>query len=108
VYDEKIGEYAHAGGFLLATPTGELSHYFFGAVFEPVDLRLALVAASKGKLGGLRERFLLLCYHWNPSAGRYGLAILSGTRAAGLATVAAIAALVAGLLRRERRERRSA
>ncbi len=108
VYDEAIGEYAHAGGFLVVAPDGAITHYFFGAAFEPPDLRLALVDASRGKIGSLRDRFLLLCYHWNAAAGRYGNAIMGWTRALGLVTVATIAFVIARWVLRERLRRRTA
>ncbi len=100
VYDEAIGEYAHAGGFMIAQPTGILSHYFFGAAYEAPDVRLALVDASQGKIGTLKDRVLLLCYHWNAAAGRYGMAILGATRALGFVTVLIIAAWILRAFRR--------
>ena len=50
-WDEQREEYAHASGIMVATPQGRLSHYFFGVVYDPRDLRLGLVDASEGKIG---------------------------------------------------------
>ena len=66
MYDEKTGEYAHAGGIMVITPEGKLSHYFFGVEYSPRDLRLALVEAGDGKIGGPMETILLLCMTYNP------------------------------------------
>jgi protein SCO1/2 len=36
---------------MVATPSGRLSHYLYGVVYPPRDLRLALVEASAGRIG---------------------------------------------------------
>ena len=51
---------------------------------------------------------LLLCYHYDPSTGRYGFAIMAALRTGGLATVGLIVGFVLLSLRRERRARRAA
>lgn len=79
-YDGAIGQYAHPAGFVIATPDGRISRYFFGVRFAPSALRLALAEASNGKAGSLADRLLLLCYHYDPQAGRYNLAIMRGLR----------------------------
>jgi hypothetical protein len=47
----------------------------------------------------------MLCLQWDPTTGRYGLAILSALRIAGVLTALGIAAFVAVMLRRELRGR---
>jgi len=103
VYDEASGEYAHAGGMLVATSEGELSHYFYGVEFVPRDVRLALVESGDGKIGTLVDQVLMLCMHYDPTTGKYGLAIMNSLRALGALTVGAIAVFVLSMLRRERR-----
>jgi protein SCO1/2 len=49
---------------------------------------------------------LLLCYHYDPTTGAYGLAIMRTLRLAGVATVLGIVALVGGLMMQERRKRK--
>jgi protein SCO1/2 len=85
------------------TPQGVLSRYFYGLEHPPGDVRLALVESSGGRIGSLVDQVLLLCYHYDPTTGRYGLAIMSTLRALGLLTVAGIAGFVAWMVRRARR-----
>jgi protein SCO1/2 len=101
-YDAQSGEYAHASGFVVATPQGQLSRYLFGVEYITRDLRLALVEASRGRVGNLIDQVLLLCYHYDPATGRYGFAIVSAVRAAGILTVALIVGFVVRSLLRER------
>ena len=58
-----------------------VSRYLGGIDYSPRDLRLALVEASDGKIGTAADQVLLLCYMYDPTVGKYGLAIM--TRDAG-------------------------
>jgi len=102
-YDEQTGQYAHAAGIVALTPKGHISRYFYGVEFAPRDLRMALVEASAGKLGSATDHVLLYCYAYDPTTGKYGLAIMNLIRAAGVLTVTALAAGVGMLLWHERR-----
>jgi protein SCO1 len=100
------GDYAHASGVLVLTPDGRLSRYFPGVNYEPRDLRLGIVEASQGRIGSVVDRFLLLCYEYDPATGTYGLLIHRTLQLAGAATVAALGGFIFVMLRRERREKR--
>jgi protein SCO1/2 len=105
-WDEKFNQYAHAAGLMVLTPTGKLSRYFYGVDYSSKDLRLALVEASEGKIGSPVEQALLYCFTYDPSTGKYSLAILRLLRAAGVITVLAIASFVAVSLWRDRNRRK--
>jgi protein SCO1/2 len=102
VYDPASNEYAHASGFFVLTPKGVLSRYFYGLEHSASDLRLALVESSEEKIGSLVDQVLLLCFHYDPTTGRYGFAILNAIRALGLLTIAGIATFLFVLSRRAR------
>jgi protein SCO1/2 len=51
-------------------------------------VRLGLVEASQGEIGSPVDELLLLCLHYDPTNGKYGLAILNLVRAGGLLTIA--------------------
>lgn len=70
-YDPALNQYAHAAGIVLLTPEGKISRYLFGVEYRPRDLRLGLVQASQGSIGGITDQVLLLCYHYNPVSGKY-------------------------------------
>jgi len=105
VWDERSQQFAHASAIMVATPEGKLSHYFYGIEYPPKELRLALVEASGGKVGSPVDQLILYCYHYDPTAGRYGPAIMNIMRAAGVATVFGVVALVLALRRRRDGER---
>jgi protein SCO1/2 len=102
-YDASVEQFAHASGVAVLTGKGSISKYFYGIEYSPRDLRLALVEASAGEIGTWMDQALLLCYHYDPMTGTYGIVILTIIRALGILTVLAIAGLLFALLRRERR-----
>ena len=101
-WDEQTGQFAHASGIMVLTPTGKLSRYFYDVKYSPRDLRLGLVEASEGRVGSPVDQVLLYCFHYDPREGKYGPAVMNFVRAGGVLTVLAIVAFVGVLWRRER------
>ena len=107
-WDEKTNQFIHASGIMIATQDGKLARYFYGIEYGPRDLRLGLVEASAGKIGGPVDQLLLYCYHYDPASGKYGAVVMNMIRLGGALTVIAIIAMfvvfrVRGLsVRRER------
>jgi len=103
-WDERIGQFAHASAIYVATPDGRLSRYFFGIEYAPRDLRLALVEASRGKIGSPVDQLLLYCYHYDPVAARYGAVVMNMVRLGGIAAVLVLAIFLSVMWRRDHRE----
>ena len=81
------GEFAHEAAIMLLTPEAVVSRYLFGVVFEEPTLRLSLVEASNGKLGGLAERITMMCFVYDPTSGSYVAEAVSIMKLGGLLTV---------------------
>lgn len=103
-YDQQAQQFAHASGIMIVTPQGKISHYFYGIEYAPRDVRLGLVEASAGKIGAFVDQVLLLCFHYDPAAGKYGVVILRFVQGAGLLTMMLLGLYVFTMLRRERRQ----
>jgi protein SCO1/2 len=101
-FDPKSGQFAHASGIALATPGGRISRYFYGIEYSPDDLRLGLVESSSGRIGSLVDQVLLLCFHYDPLTGKYGLVIAGVLRMAGVLTVISLGIFLVVMYRRER------
>ncbi len=104
-WDEKQQQYAHAAGVMVLTPQGKVSRYFYGIDYRPNDLRLAVSEAAGEKLSSPVEQVLLYCFAYDPSTGRYSLAIWRGVKAASAVTFLGLLGLVGTLGWRERRRR---
>jgi protein SCO1 len=104
-YDETLDEYAHAAVVIVLTPDGKIARYFYGFEYQPRDLRLALVEASKGRIGTAVDQVLLLCYSYDPHSGKYTAQVMNIIRIMGTATAAGLAGFIFIMVRRERKHR---
>jgi protein SCO1/2 len=102
-WDKELGQFAHASAVAVLTPDGKLSRWLYGLSYQPEDLRLAVVEAGHGAVGTLTDRILLLCYHYDPVAGRYGGLVWTALRVAGGLCLVALLGYAAAMIRRERR-----
>jgi protein SCO1/2 len=106
-YDERLDEYAHPAVMTILTPEGRVSRYLFGIEFAPRDLRFALVEAASHRIGTIVDQAMLYCYNYDPQTGRYGFAIMTTVRVAGLVTLAVLGTFIVMTLRRDRRQDRA-
>jgi protein SCO1/2 len=101
-YDAGSRQFAHASGIVIATPDGRLARYLYGIDYSPHDLRLGLIESAAGRIGSPADQVLLLCYHYDPLTGKYGLAIAGVLRAVGGLTVVGLGAFLVAMYRREK------
>ncbi len=104
-YDPTSQQFAHPSGLIIATPQGVLSKYFYGVEYDPLVLRQSILAASGGTVGSRVQALLLLCYHWNPLTGKYGVLIARTIKVLCLGTVALLGGFMFVWLRRDARQR---
>lgn len=105
LYDKQSDQYAHATGIMVLTPGGRLSHYFYGVEYSSRDVKFAMMDASDNKVGSVVDKLLLLCYHYDPGTGKYGVVIANIFRAAGAATILVVGGFIFLMVRRERRQK---
>jgi protein SCO1/2 len=87
------GDFAHTSTIMFLTPDGKLSRYMNDVVFQPRDLRFALIEASQGAIGSPMDKFLLfMCYHYDPQSNSYAASAIKIMRLGGLLTVLVMAA----------------
>ena len=86
-YDSEHAQFAHAAGFIVVNSRGQISQYVFGIRYPPGTVRAALIDADRGRIAAYADQLLLLCYHFDPSVGRYSIAIVTAFRVAGVLAV---------------------
>ncbi|HRJ88515.1 MAG: SCO family protein [Blastocatellia bacterium] len=104
-WDEATKQFAHASGIMIVTPEGRLSRYFYGIDYAPRDVKLGLVESAENKVGSVTDQLLLYCFHYDPSTGKYGFAILNLMRAAAVATLLGMGAMGFVFWRRNKSKR---
>jgi protein SCO1/2 len=82
-WDEESKSFLHAAALFVLTPEGQVSRYLYGVLYEPQDLKLALLEASQGKLGTTLDRIILYCFHYDAAKGHYAPAAIVLMQAAG-------------------------
>lgn len=93
-WNEEQKQFAHLPVAYVLTPAGQISRYLYGVEMKEKTLKLSLVEASQGRIGGLIERILLFCFQFDPRKNRYTLYAYNIMRAGGVLTVL----LILGLL----------
>lgn len=104
--DTKTGLYAHDAGLIVVTPEGKIAKYLPGLDYPAKNLQGVLKESSRGVIGRAATWVKLLCYDYDPSTGKYSLAILRTVRAGGIFTVVALAASVLWMNYRARKQDR--
>jgi len=99
-YDPALAQFLHPAGLVFATPAGVVSGYLLGVGYSPGDVQAGLGRAARGEIGQKASPILLLCFHFDPTTGRYTLAIVKVLRIAGVVTVLGIGIIVLAAHRR--------
>ncbi len=96
-YIPETKQFAHATGIILLTPQGKVSRYFYGILYPPRDIRLALVEASNERIGNPVDAVLLYCCQYDPATGKYSIIVSRILRIAGLITLLSMGTLIIAL-----------
>lgn len=101
LFDPRTGQYAHAAGIVVVSGEGRITQYLLGVRFPALTLRLAVVSASRGRIGSLVDQLLLLCCAYDAATGRYSLLINRVLQGMGVLTLITLGALIFALRQRE-------
>jgi protein SCO1/2 len=101
-YDESLDQYAHPGGFIVATPDGRISKYILGFESKSGELRSAVRTAAAGTTQPAAYPLLCLCLGYDPQPGTVQAAVLGIVRWVSIALALACIGLIAFLARRRR------
>lgn len=102
-FDEATNQFAHAGGIMVLTPEGKVSRYLYGIDYSPKDLKFSIMESSENRIGNPAEQLYLYCFHYDPSSGKYGFAILNFMRLMAVATLLGIGTMLFVFWRRSKK-----
>jgi protein SCO1/2 len=103
-FDAADKQFLHPAGIVFLTGKGTVSSYLLGLGYQPRDVGLGVTRAANGVTARALP-ILLLCFHYDPTTGRYSLAILRVLQLGAAITVLVIAGTMTLALRRERGSR---
>lgn len=96
-------QYSHPAALVIVTPDGKISRYLFGVKFDPQTFRLSVVEASNGKVGSFIDDFLLTCFMYDGSTGKYAFAAMRLMQMAGAVMALGLGLTLFVMFRREAR-----
>jgi protein SCO1/2 len=85
-YDDKVKQFMHPAGLVVATPGGAVSGYVLGVGYAPDALAAAVGRAQRG-VSLFAQPILLLCFHFEETTGRYTPDVMKLLRLGGVLTV---------------------
>ena len=83
-FDPALRQFLHPAGLVILTSRGVVSSYLLGVGYRPGDLRAAVTRAGEGGVAKAALPVLLLCFHFDPTTGRYTLAVTRLLQLAGV------------------------
>ncbi len=104
MYDPLTKQFAHASGIMVATPQGKLARYLYGIEYGSKDLTFSLMEAAQEKIGSPVDKLLLLCYHYDPTTGKYGMVVANLLRGGGALTILVLGGYMLYSFRREKKK----
>jgi protein SCO1 len=104
VYDANSKQFAHGAGIMVATPRGKLARYLYGIEYGARDLRFALMEAAHERIGSPVDKILLLCYHYDPATGKYGIVVTNLLKGGGILAVLILGSYMLINFRRDRQK----
>jgi protein SCO1/2 len=64
-------DFVHAAALVVLSPDRKITRYLNGIYFQPFELKMALVEASKGQSGPTINKILQFCYAYDPEGRHY-------------------------------------
>jgi len=102
---ESAGQFSHPACLMICTPDGRLSRYLYGVKFDPQTVRLSLVEASNGKIGTTVDAFVLTCFQYDGTTGRYALVAINLMKLGGVVAILGVAGMIAFFARKGSRQK---
>lgn len=102
-YDAEHDQYAHPAAAYVVDFDGHVRRVMSPIGLDGGDLRLALIDAGRGAVGGFADQLHLLCYGFDPAQGIYTERVTTMLGYAAGATLVILAAGIFGMVVRQRR-----
>ena len=100
-FKKQGNDYMHGTTIMVLSPEGKIARYLYGIDFLPMDVQLALAEAAQGKSSPAINKFLKICFAYDPVSGKY---VLNFTRIIGGIMLAMILAFVLTLILRRKKK----
>lgn len=90
---ESAQQFSHPAVLTFVAPDGTVTRYLYGVAFDPTVMKLSLGDASKGKVGSIMDKIIMMCFH-DLGRGTYSQAAMTTMRIGGVVTVVLIGGVI--------------
>jgi protein SCO1/2 len=101
-YEPVLQQYIHPAGVVVLTPKRRVASYLLGVGYDGRDLGRRLHEAAEGRIAPSGNPIMLLCFHFDPTSGRYSIDIVNALKLAALLTIIGIGGTILLAYRRGR------
>ena len=63
--------YIHPGSLTVLSPKGKITRYIYGIRYSSFDVKMALIEANDGRVGGIRVQALAYCFAYDTKSKKY-------------------------------------
>jgi len=85
------GNFAHGSAIMILSPDGKIVRYLYGVTYLPLDMKMALLEASEGKIIPSISKLMQMCYSYDPDSRKYVFNLL---KVVGIGMIVVIGALI--------------
>ncbi len=86
-YDADKNVVNHPSGIMILSPSGQVSSYMYGAVYDVPTMQADIDTAKKGRIGAKAAEVFFGCIHVDPITGKRSIVIENVLRVMGVMTV---------------------
>lgn len=90
-YLPESGEYSHPAAMIVIAPDGTIHNYIENMVFDPAQVKQALMEAAEGRVGSIFERVAHFCFSYDFTTGKYTPRVVRIMQIGAAGTFAALA-----------------
>lgn len=94
-------DFSHPSAIIMVSPQGKITRYLYGLNYLPFDVKMATIEAQKGLPQASINKFLEVCFAYDPQGRTYTLQV---TRIVGILSIAIALILITTLLIKGRRK----
>lgn len=94
-------DFLHPISLVILSPDGKITRYIYGTEFLPLDLKMALMEASEGRIGPTLSRVLRFCFSYDPKGRKY---VFNTLKVTGIVTLVFALSLILFLVFKGKRQ----
>ncbi|MFN7728175.1 MAG: SCO family protein [Bdellovibrio sp.] len=103
-WDESQKQWAHGSAGIVASPTGKVTRYLHGIMYDAPTIKMALNEAGQGKVGTIVDAMIMYCFKYDPKQSKYVIYAFRLVQLGGVLIILALGFLLVPMWLRSRRE----